>query len=86
MKSGIVAVANIGSFRVYIGEPHQIKARWGPLLMQLTQGAHPNRDLQEEWEREKGNRRLTFHVATDLLGDPTLIDRKRLQADLHADD
>lgn len=82
MRSGIFAVVNIGKLRLYIGETHQIEERWSPVLQQLSQGMHPNSTLQEEWERHKGQRRLTFHVAQDLISDRSLLGRAQLKADL----
>lgn len=82
MKSGIYAVANIGPFRLYMGETHQLGDRWQQALTQLSQGAYTNKALQAEWVKQQGDRRFTFHTAADLLQEKDLLGRKQLLRDL----
>ncbi|NJL85159.1 MAG: hypothetical protein HC886_03000 [Leptolyngbyaceae cyanobacterium SM1_1_3] len=82
MKSGIYAVANIGALRLYLGEIHQLRDRWQPVLVQLSQGRYDNAKLQAEWEKYQGDRRFSFHTAADLMQEPTLLGRDRLMSDL----
>ena len=82
MKSGIFAVINIGTLRLYIGETHHLKQRWEPILQQLTQGCCKHVALQAEWDKEQGNRKVTFHTASELKHETTLIRYKVLLRDL----
>ncbi|MFE4106922.1 hypothetical protein [Almyronema epifaneia] len=85
MKSGIYAVANIGALRLYLGETHQLKARWQPVLTQLSQGQYADTALQAEWIKQRGDRHFTFHTATDLVAATDLLGREQLLNDLAQD-
>ncbi|NET50819.1 MAG: hypothetical protein F6K09_19430 [Merismopedia sp. SIO2A8] len=82
MKSGIFAVVNIGRLRLYVGEPCRVKERWSPILAQLEGGQCRHGALQMEWNKYEGNRKVTFHTASDLKKETTLIRYKQLLKDL----
>ena len=82
MKSGIFAVVNIGQLRLYIGEMHNFKQRWEPLLQQLSQGQCKHVGLQAEWDKHKGERKVTFHTIDDLKSERTLLKYKQFVKDV----
>lgn len=82
MGSGIFAVVNVGTLRLYVGETNQLQTRWGSMVQQLMEGRYADPDFQAEWQRSQGQRHFTFHTSKDLLGEKTLRGRSRLLADL----
>ncbi len=81
MASGIFAVANIGSVRLYVGEVHQLKSRWAEILVQLEKGTFADSVVQEAWVSARGDRRFSFHTAKDLDADATMRGRSRFLKD-----
>ena len=81
MSSGIFAVVNIGSIRLYVGEVHRLKPRWAEMLVQLEKGTFADSVVQEAWVATKGDRRFSFHTAQDLDADPTMRGRARFLKD-----
>ena len=76
MASGIYAVANFGTIRLYVGEVKHLKTRWPKMLGQLEQGIFPEPTIQAEWTVHKGDRRFTFHTPDEIKADEQLRGRK----------
>lgn len=76
MASGIYAVANFGTIRLYVGEVKHLQTRWPKMLMQLDQGTFPDAIIQAEWQAHKGDRRFTFHTPAEIKSENTLRGRK----------
>ncbi len=66
MASGVYAVINIGSFKLYVGDISTLKTRWPILMAALEQGNHPDCTLQAVWNQSAGQRRFTFHTRSQL--------------------
>ncbi|MEO1590337.1 MAG: hypothetical protein AAFU71_03480 [Cyanobacteria bacterium J06632_22] len=81
MKSGIFAVANIGQYRVYVGETHHLKTRWPQLMQQLSQGNFPSVRLQRAWQESGQDRRFTFHTAKQIVEDNNILGYKQFLKD-----
>lgn len=81
MSSGIFAVANIGKYRLYIGETHTLKERWAKILALLSRGTFPSSRLQQEWHAYGEQRRFTFHTAQELEHDTQLVGHGRFLKD-----
>ncbi|MEM9003194.1 MAG: hypothetical protein AAGE59_06660 [Cyanobacteria bacterium P01_F01_bin.86] len=81
MASGIFAVANIGSVRLYVGEVHLLKPRWAEILVQLEKGTFADSVVQDAWRAANGDRRFSFHTAQDLDNDQTMRGRARFRKD-----
>lgn len=73
MKSGIFAVANIGQYRMYVGETHHLKTRWPLMIQKFAQGQFPSAKLQQAWHESGKNRRFTFHTAKQIVEDTTIL-------------
>lgn len=82
MASGIYAVANFGSIRVYVGEVKHLKTRWPKMLGQLERGVFPDPTIQAEWNRHKGNRRFSFHTTDEIKSESKLRGRKLFLKDV----
>ncbi len=78
MASGIYAVVHIGQLKVYVCEAGAIHRNWPVLLAQLTQGTHPNAELQQAWNQEGGKRYFTFHTRKDLESDREILEIEKL--------
>ena len=76
MASGIYAVANFGTVRLYVGDVQHLKTRWPKMLAKLEQGTFPESTIQEEWSVHKGDRRFTFHTPDEIQADNQLRGRK----------
>ncbi|NEQ45169.1 MAG: hypothetical protein F6K00_17045 [Leptolyngbya sp. SIOISBB] len=76
MASGIYAVANFGTIRLYVGEVKHLKTRWPKMLEQLERGTFPESTIQAEWSVHKGNRRFTFHTPDEIKADNQLRGRR----------
>lgn len=76
MASGIYAVANFGSIRLYVGEVKHLKTRWPKMLGQLEQGTFPEATIQAEWKLHRGDRHFTFHTTEQIMADDDLRGRK----------
>ena len=81
MASGIFAVANIGTVRLYVGEVHQLKTRWAKMMAQLEEGTFADPVVQEAWQAVQGDRRFSFHTAKDIDSDRDIRGRKRFLKD-----
>lgn len=81
MASGIFAVANIGSVRLYIGEVHQLQHRWAKIMAQLEEGTFADPVVQRAWQAVQGDRRFSFHTAKDINSDEAIRGRKRFLKD-----
>ena len=81
MASGIFAIANIGSVRLYVGESHHLKTRWPQMLVQLEQGTFADPAVQTAWKAVQGTRRFSFHTAKDIDADPTIRGRNQFFQD-----
>jgi len=82
MASGIYAVANFGSMRMYVGEVKHLKTRWPKMLMQLEQGTFPDAAILAEWQAHRGDRRFTFHTPAEIQADAQLRGRKLFLKDV----
>lgn len=82
MPSGIYAVANFGTVRMYVGEVRHLKTRWPKMLMQLEQGIFPDTTIQAEWIAHRGDRRFTFHTPAEIRSEMTLRGRKLFFKDI----
>lgn len=76
MTSGIFAIANIGSVRLYVGQVHHLKTRWPQIVGQLEQGTFGDPVVQKAWQKTQGDRRFSFHTATDIHSDKAIRGRK----------
>lgn len=84
MASGIFALANIGSVRLYVGEAHHLKTRWPQIMARLEQGQFADQTVQAAWQRSAGERRFTFHTAQDIKQDESIRGRKLFLRDCAA--
>ncbi|MEO0541785.1 MAG: hypothetical protein AAFZ80_13120, partial [Cyanobacteria bacterium P01_A01_bin.105] len=75
------AVANIGRYRIYVGEAHHLKTRWPVIMQQLDQGKFPSARLQQAWYESGKNRRFTFHTAKQIVEDTTILGYKQFLQD-----
>ncbi len=73
MGSGIYAIANIGKFKLYVGEVNKISQKWPPILAQLNSGKYPNSVLQAVWNNEGGKRHFTFHTKQEIISDKDIL-------------
>lgn len=81
MKSGIFAVANIGQYRMYVGETHHLRTRWPVIMQQLDRGKFPSTKLQEAWYKWGKDRKFTFHTADQIVDDTTILGYKQFLKD-----
>ena len=81
MASGIFAVANIGSVRLYVGECHHLKTRWNEMRAQLDQGTFTDPAVQQAWTAVQGDRHFSFHTAQDITDDRTIRGRRQFLQD-----
>lgn len=81
MASGIYAIAHIGNLRLYVGDASKIKQKWPKLLNQFNSGTYPHALLQQEWNKQQGNRRFTFHTYKDIASDTQIINIEQLAQD-----
>ncbi len=81
MKSGIFAVANIGQYRMYVGETHHLRTRWPQIMQQFAQGKFPSAKLQQAWLESGKSRRFTFHTAKQIVDDGTILGYKQFLKD-----
>ena len=82
MSSGIFAVVNIGSLKLYVGEVHRLKTRWQAIMLQLTSGQYHDCRLQQTWQEVDGQRRFTFHTAKEIEENVQILGRQQFFADL----
>jgi hypothetical protein len=80
MASGIYAVANIGRFKLFVGDASNIEKAWPPLMAMLNSGTHPNATLQEEWNKQGEQRRFTFHTGQEIAGNQGIIGIEQLES------
>ena len=73
---------NIGQLRVYVGEMHTFQKRWESILQQLNDGQCKHAGLQAEWNKHQGQRKVTFHTASDLKAETTLLRYKQFVRDV----
>lgn len=85
MSSGIFAVANIGKYRLYVGETHQLKARWAKMMGMFAQGTFPSKKIQQAWRESGKERRFTFHTAQQLSEETTIFNYRQFLKDTGAD-
>ena len=81
MSSGIFAVANIGKYRLYVGETHQLKERWAKMMVMFAQGKFPSKTLQEAWQASGKERRFTFHTAKQISEDKDMFGYRQFLKD-----
>ena len=85
MSSGIFAVANIGKYRLYVGETHQLKPRWAKMMAMFSQGKFPSKKIQQAWQESSKERRFTFHTAKQIAEDTNLLGYRQFLKDTGAD-
>lgn len=51
MKSGIYAITNVVTTKMYIGKSKSIRRRWSDHRYKLRKGAHENKYLQRAWDK-----------------------------------
>lgn len=78
MASGIYAVVHIGDKKLFVSDVSHLSAIWPTVLAQLNNGTHPNREIQDVWQRERGKRHFSFHLKQDLIENPDIIGGDRL--------
>ena len=81
MSSGIFAVATIGKYRLYVGESHQLKARWAKMMALFAQGQFPSPKIQQAWQESSKERRFTFHTAKEIEKETTLFGYRQFLKD-----
>ena len=81
MSSGIYAVANIGKYRLYVGETHQLKPRWAKMMALFAQGTFPSKKIQQAWQESGKERRFTFHTAAQVAEDKTIVGYRQFLKD-----
>ena len=81
MSSGIFAVANIGKYRLYVGETHQLKTRWAKMMAMFTQGTFPSKRIQKAWKESGRERRFTFHTAQQISEETTIFNYRQFLKD-----
>ncbi|MBX2863141.1 MAG: hypothetical protein KTR27_06260 [Leptolyngbyaceae cyanobacterium MAG.088] len=86
MSSGIFAVANIGKYRLYVGETHQLKGRWAKMMMMFVQGTFPSKEIQRAWQESSKERRFTFHTAKQISEDTSLFGYRQFLKDTGSDE
>ncbi|ESA36170.1 hypothetical protein N836_08455 [Leptolyngbya sp. Heron Island J] len=86
MSSGIFAVANIGKYRLYVGETHQLKTRWAKMMAMFVQGTFPSKKIQQAWQESGKERRFTFHTAQQISEEKTIFNYRQFLKDMGADD
>lgn len=82
MASGIYAVINIGSLKLYVGSISTLKTRWPILMAALEQGNHPDCTLQETWNQSAGQRRFTFHTQSQLATSLDVVGLEQFRKDI----
>ncbi len=82
MGTGIYAIANLGTVRLYVGQVTHLKTRWPKMMAQLDDGKFPNPIVQSAWETHKAERRFTFHTAEDLQTDANIHGKKLFLKDI----
>ena len=85
MSSGIFAVANVGKYRLYVGESHQLKARWAKMMTMFVQGTFPSQKIQQAWQESSKERRFTFHTADQISGDKDIVGYRQFLKDTGAE-
>ncbi|MDV3351665.1 hypothetical protein D0962_09765 [Leptolyngbyaceae cyanobacterium CCMR0082] len=85
MSSGIFAVANIGKYRLYVGETHQLKPRWAKMMAMFSQGKFPSKKIQQAWQESSKERRFTFHTAKQISEDTNLLGYRQFLKDTGAE-
>ena len=81
MSSGIYAVANIGKYRLYVGETHQLKNRWAKIMTLFVQGEFPSTKIQQAWQESSKERRFTFHTAEQISEDRNIVGYRQFLKD-----
>ncbi|MEO0433829.1 MAG: hypothetical protein AAF151_19265 [Cyanobacteria bacterium J06656_5] len=81
MSSGIFAVANVGKYRLYVGESHQLKARWAKMMTMFVQGTFPSQKIQQAWQESSKERKFTFHTAKEISEDTKLYGYRQFLKD-----
>lgn len=81
MRSGVYAIRNKISHRMYIGSAVDIKNRWSVHLCVLIAGTHHSFRLQKSWDKFGEN---TFEwIVLELCDKPQLLEREQYYLDLH---
>ncbi|WP_313933808.1 hypothetical protein [Calothrix sp. FACHB-168] len=79
MASGIYAIANIGRFKVFVGDVHSIKLVWPGILDMLNSGSYPHTALQQEWRQVSQQRHFTFHTQQEIQNNPEIVGIEQLE-------
>ncbi|MBW4641553.1 MAG: hypothetical protein KME23_00730 [Goleter apudmare HA4340-LM2] len=79
MSDQIYAIANIGRFKLFVGDVSRITVLWPPQLAILNSGNHPHTALQEEWNLAANQRRFTFHTRKEIEGNREIIGIEHLE-------
>ncbi|BAY07111.1 hypothetical protein [Calothrix sp. NIES-2098] len=79
MSYRIYAIANIGRFKLFVGDLHILKVVWPPMLEMLNAGTYPHAELQQEWQQLQQQRHFTFHTRNEISGDREIIGIENLQ-------
>ncbi|MBW4562941.1 MAG: hypothetical protein KME32_17695 [Mojavia pulchra JT2-VF2] len=79
MASGIYAIANIGCFKLFVGDVSNIKINWPPLMDMLNSGNYPHMALQEEWNRVGEQRSFTFHTQDEIASNREIIGIEQIE-------
>ncbi|MDY7012832.1 MAG: hypothetical protein SVX43_04385 [Cyanobacteriota bacterium] len=79
MSSGIYVVAHIGRKKLFVSDANRLSVFWSSILAQLTRGNYPNSELQKAWNRAGGKQHFSFHLKQEIVSEPDIIGRYRLQ-------
>ncbi len=79
MNSGIYKITNRGNSKVYIGSTVDFAIRWRKHRDELSRGIHPNRYLQNAWNKS-GAEVFTFEIVEEVEPDK-LLEREQFYLD-----
>jgi hypothetical protein len=79
MSSKIYAIANIGRFKLFVGDVHSIKLIWPGTLEMLNSGNYPHAALQQEWQKVGQQRHFTFHTHKEIAGNRQILGIEQLE-------
>jgi hypothetical protein len=79
MASGIYAIANIGRFKVFVGDVNSVKLVWPTILEMLNTGTYPHAELQREWQQLGQQRHFTFHTQKEIAGNREIIGIEQME-------
>lgn len=76
VESAIYAITNTANGKQYVGSACHFQRRWSEHLNQLRRGAHPNKRLQNAWQKY-GSEAFVFSVIEYVADKASLISREQ---------